>query len=91
MPSLRTIAEIGVVVVAFLALAIDFRDDQVAKQQAAPPPHVTDSLRAALLRCQLLGKAALDDTTCTAVWAENRKRFFGSQLGTNAQHSTVAK
>jgi conjugative transfer region protein TrbK len=91
MPSLRTIAEIGVAVVAFLALAVDIRDDHTTKPPPAPLPHVADTLRTELLRCQLLGKVALDDATCTAVWAENRKRFFGSQLGTSAQHSTVAK
>jgi conjugative transfer region protein TrbK len=91
MPSLRTIAEIGLAVVAFLALAVDIRDDHGTNLPAVPPPHAADTLRAELLRCQLLGKAALDDTNCTVVWAENRKRFFGSQLGTAAQHNTVAK
>lgn len=90
MPSLRTIAEIGAAVVAFLALAVDLRDDHAAKPPPAPP-HAADTLRAELLRCQGLGKAALDDAKCTSVWAENRRRFFGSQLGTAAQHSTVAK
>jgi conjugative transfer region protein TrbK len=91
MPSLRTIAEIGVAVVAFAALAVDLRDDHAINLPPAPPLHARGNLRVELLRCQLLGKAALDDAICTAVWVENRRRFFGSQLGTAAQHNTVAK
>jgi conjugative transfer region protein TrbK len=91
MPSLRTIAGIGVAVAAFLALAVDFRDDRNTKPPSAPPSHAGDTLRVELLRCQFLGKAALDDAKCTAAWAENRRRFFGSQLGTATRSGTATK
>lgn len=31
-----------------------------------------------LARCQTLGRKAEDDPHCLAVWAENRRRFFGT-------------
>jgi conjugative transfer region protein TrbK len=90
-PSLQTIGLISVAILTVLTLAVDFHDDHATKPPPAPLPHAADTLRAELLRCQLLGKAALDDATCTAAWAGNRRRFFGSQLGTTTQHNTVAK
>lgn len=91
MPSLQTVGQIGIAVLMVLALAVDLRDDHSIKPVPVPPPHAADTLRTELLRCQLLGKAALDDATCTAVWAENRRRFFGSHLGASAPHRVIAE
>lgn len=79
MASFRTIAETAVAILAILAMAADLHEDHPDKLPAAPARHAGSSLEAELHRCQLLGKAALDDTTCAAAWAENRRRFFGSQ------------
>ncbi|MGO4840307.1 putative entry exclusion protein TrbK-alt, partial [Rhizobiaceae sp. 2RAB30] len=35
--------------------------------------------RSALTRCRNLGMAAADDAACRKAWAENRRRFFGSE------------
>jgi conjugative transfer region protein TrbK len=42
----------------------------------ARPAASIDPLVAELARCQALGVAALDDASCKAAWAENRRRFF---------------
>lgn len=41
------------------------------------PSSVADPHAAELARCNAMGSAALDDAACRAVWAENRRRFFG--------------
>lgn len=84
-PSPRLIAEIGLVVAIVAITAVDLRDDHAGKPHVASPAGATNTLRAELLRCQRLGKAALDDEACTAVWAENRKRFFGAAIGTSVR------
>jgi len=89
MASFRTIAETAVAVLAIFAMAADLREDHPAKPSPAPVHHAVGSLDAELRRCQRLGKAALDDTACAAIWAENRRRFFGSQL--NASPGAFAK
>jgi hypothetical protein len=48
-------------------------------------------LRAELLRCQHLGQAALNDTACAAVWAENRRRFFGAQPEAKVRAGELSK
>lgn len=35
-------------------------------------------MQAALQRCQALGEAAVRDTACLDVWAENRRRFLSA-------------
>jgi conjugative transfer region protein TrbK len=66
-------------------LAIDLHEEGAIKRPVAQPTHFATDLQAELQHCQLLGKAALDDAACTKVWAENRRRFFGSKLGTTTQ------
>lgn len=39
-----------------------------------------DPHAAELARCNAIGSAALDDAACRAVWAENRRRFFGGAV-----------
>ena len=60
---------------AIVATALHFRDDRpTASSITAARP--ADPLAAELARCQALGMAAQNDATCTATWAENRRRFF---------------
>jgi conjugative transfer region protein TrbK len=79
--NIQTLGPIGVAVLTVLVMALDFREHDIAKPSAAAPPHALATLQAELQRCQLLGKAAADDTDCTKAWAENRRRFFGSEFG----------
>lgn len=39
---------------------------------------LTDPLARALARCTAVGPQDLDEGTCEAAWAENRRRFFGA-------------
>jgi conjugative transfer region protein TrbK len=84
-PRLQTLGLIGVAIVTVLTLALDFREYDTVKPSPAFPQHTAATLQAELQRCQLLGKAALDDAACTKAWAENRRRFFGSELGATAK------
>jgi conjugative transfer region protein TrbK len=40
-------------------------------------PLQDDALTRQLALCQSLGRKAENDESCTAAWAENRRRFFG--------------
>jgi hypothetical protein len=42
-------------------------------------------LRAQLRRCQAIGAAGANDETCLHAWAQNRSRFFMSNVAANAQ------
>jgi conjugative transfer region protein TrbK len=77
MRALRTLGGVGLVALVLVVTAVDLHDDHTPKPPLVPS-HATNNLRAELLRCQLLGKAALDDASCSAVWAENRRRFFST-------------
>ena len=83
--SFQTLAKVGVAILAVLVLAIDFHEEGTIKWPVAQSTHFATDLQAELQHCQLLGKAALDDAACTKVWAENRRRFFGSELGAAAK------
>jgi conjugative transfer region protein TrbK len=78
---IQMITTIGVAVLTVLVMALDFREHDIAKPSTAAPPHALVTLQAELQRCQLLGKAAAYDADCTKAWAENRRRFFGSEFG----------
>lgn len=90
-PSLQTIGLIGVAIVTVLSLALDFHVDDATKPLTMPQQRAASSLEAELQRCQLLGKAAVDNAACTKAWAENRRRFFGSQLGAKASSKSEAR
>ena len=89
--SFQTLAKVGVAILTVLVLAIDFHEVGGIKRPVAQPTHFATDLQAELQRCQLLGKAALDDVACTKVWAENRRRFFGSEIGAAAKANTLFK
>lgn len=55
-------------------------DDSARARPAAAGK--ADPLAAALVRCNDLGSAALDDAACKRAWAESRRRFLG---GSDAQ------
>jgi conjugative transfer region protein TrbK len=65
---------------AIVAAALHFRQQDLKPRDAAgiAASSSSDRLAAELTRCQALGMAAKDDPACTAAWAENRRRFFGS-------------
>jgi conjugative transfer region protein TrbK len=83
--SFQTLAKVGLAILTVLVLAIDFHEEGAIKRPVAQPTHFTTDLQAELQRCQLLGKATLDDAACAKVWAENRRRFFGSEFGVSAK------
>ena len=89
--SFQTIGVVGVAILTVLALALDFREHDAATPWAASRPNALSSLDVELQRCQVLGKGAVDDTTCTKVWAENRRRFFGKELGTPPKTNSSLK
>jgi conjugative transfer region protein TrbK len=65
------------VAVAIAAAAFHFRHyGAVTSTPLRTPPSNSDPLAPELARCQSIGMAAKDDQACTAVWAENRRRFF---------------
>jgi conjugative transfer region protein TrbK len=89
--SIRALATIGVAILTVLVMALDFREHDIAKPSTAPSQHAVTTLQTELQRCQLLGKAASDDAACTKAWAENRRRFFGSEFGAAAPSKSKAK
>jgi conjugative transfer region protein TrbK len=89
--SIRALATIGVAVLTVLVMALDFREHDTAKPSTAASQHAVTTLQTELQRCQLLGKAAADDADCTKAWAENRRRFFGSEVGVAAKANTPFK
>ncbi|MEM8758757.1 MAG: putative entry exclusion protein TrbK-alt [Pseudomonadota bacterium] len=44
---------------------------------SGPTADVPNPNPSALRRCRDLGRAALEDTSCLALWAETRRRFLG--------------
>lgn len=89
--SIQALATIGVAILTVLMMALDVREHDTAKPSAAPSQHAVTTLQTELQRCQLLGKAASDDAACTKAWAENRRRFFGSEVGVAAKANTPFK
>lgn len=72
---LRAVAVIALIAAA-LAAAVQF-DRESATERAADTPSTDDLLRVELERCRRITPEDLaTDTTCQAVWAENRRRFF---------------
>jgi conjugative transfer region protein TrbK len=62
---------------AIVATAISFhRDDAHRNAPASSPAIQSDPLARNLARCQAIGMAAQNDSSCEAAWAENRRRFF---------------
>ena len=62
---------------AIVATAISFhRDDPRQNAPASSPAIQSDPLARELARCQAIGMAAQNDSSCEAAWAENRRRFF---------------
>lgn len=78
-PRLRMIAEIGLFIVVVVACTVNFHEERPVRAAALSAPPQDDALKAELLRCQNLGKAARDDSACTAAWTENRRRFFAPE------------
>jgi conjugative transfer region protein TrbK len=74
------VAGFGLVAAAIIATAVHFKPEKAEPASAAPRSATSvDPLAAGLARCQALGIAALDDASCKAIWAENRRRFFTYQ------------
>ncbi|RMB01991.1 putative entry exclusion protein TrbK-alt [Eilatimonas milleporae] len=73
---LRAVAVIALIAAALTAAAqLDGRTPSEHSEDASP---TDDPLRAELERCRTITPEDLvTDTTCQAVWAENRRRFFG--------------
>ena len=62
---------------AIVATAISFhRDDGRRNAPVNSPAIQSDPLARELARCQAIGMAAQNDSSCEAAWAENRRRFF---------------
>jgi conjugative transfer region protein TrbK len=75
----RTLIVLGLVA-GVMALLLWFSARTTVNEDtgARPAPSATtDPLGAALVRCNDLGSAALDDAACKRAWAESRRRFLG--------------
>jgi conjugative transfer region protein TrbK len=84
------VAGFGLVAAAIIATAVHFNTEKAEPASAAPRSATTvDPLAADLARCQALGIAALDDASCKAIWAENRRRFFTYQPGDGETAATL--
>ena len=75
------VAAIGLAAVAITLGVIQMREPSPSPPgplaidaQVAP----VDPLREELRRCQAIGVEAASDRTCLRAWAENRRRFLGS-------------
>lgn len=72
---LRAVAVITLIAAALTA-SIQL-DRERATERTADTPSTDDLLRVELERCRRITPEDLaTDTTCQAVWAENRRRFF---------------
>ncbi|MGX8009053.1 putative entry exclusion protein TrbK-alt [Mesorhizobium sp. ORM8.1] len=68
------------VAVAVTATALEMtrkQESQPGTATAVPAPSGPDPLRENLRHCQGLGEAALRDSDCLRLWAEQRDRFLG--------------
>lgn len=61
------------VVVAIIELGREGEEARNARPTVSATP---DPAGAELQRCQALGEAAVRDSACLEVWAENRRRFL---------------
>jgi conjugative transfer region protein TrbK len=78
------------VTIATVMASVHFRDNDsgiVAAAKLGFPAHETNPLAGELARCRAIGMAALEDATCKAAWAENRRRFFSA--GSTADRTTA--
>jgi conjugative transfer region protein TrbK len=78
------------VTIAMIIASVDFRDNDsgiIAATKLGFPPHEADPLADELARCRAIGMAAIEDASCKAAWAENRRRFFAA--GSTADHATA--
>jgi conjugative transfer region protein TrbK len=77
LPAIARAVGFALVAIAMIAAALHFRTTtaRIAAQPPAPAAE-TDTLAAALKRCQVIAEQAKDDPVCEAAWAENRRRFF---------------
>jgi len=87
----KTIARIGAA--AFVGVVITMTALQM-RDAPAPPPETeiitldeesVDPLPGELRRCQAIGAAGANDAMCLRAWAENRSRFFMSNVPDDPQ------
>ncbi|QXX76113.1 hypothetical protein MHY1_02948 [Methylovirgula sp. HY1] len=74
---LRAALMIGVIGLYLVALAAINREDLPAHGPANNASPSDADIPTELRRCNALGPQDADDPHCRAVWAENRRRFFG--------------
>lgn len=80
----RTLFVLGLVaglIAVVVWLTVQTSPDEGARARPAASAKA-DPLAVALIRCNDLGSAALDDAGCKRAWAESRRRFLG---GSDAQ------
>ncbi|MBV9755952.1 MAG: putative entry exclusion protein TrbK-alt [Alphaproteobacteria bacterium] len=82
-------ASYAAVAAAIAATAFHVRHQHVGAPATSHPAFPSsDPLAAELAHCQAIGATAKDDPACQAVWAANRRRFFGdhpSKIATDGQ------
>jgi conjugative transfer region protein TrbK len=84
--TLARIAAVIVVAIAVTATALEMARKEGKPSGAAlqaPTIPAPDPLRTDLRRCQVLGEAALRDSDCLRLWAEQRERFLGTANSTS--------
>jgi len=72
----RALAMIALIATFIAALAVLNRHPAPIAPDLSSTPTLND-LTAELSRCNTLGPKDAEDARCNAVWAENRRRFFG--------------
>ena len=91
----KTMARLGAV--AFVAVVLTATALQMRDTPPPPTEIITfdeegiDPLAAELQRCQLLGAAGANDALCLRAWAENRSRFFMSNVQDDPQPANGAE
>lgn len=84
---LARLAAIVFVAIAITASLIEMsRKDEALPMVSAPVvPLSSDPMRADLRRCQQMGRTALDDEGCLAIWQQTRDRFLGREPRTGEE------
>ncbi|MEW6631698.1 MAG: putative entry exclusion protein TrbK-alt [Pseudomonadota bacterium] len=91
----KTLARLAAVIfiaaaVAATALEMTRRKDEPGEATSQRPTALAPSaLREGLRRCQSLGEAALLDSDCSRLWAQQRDRFLG--IGSPSPNADVER
>jgi len=69
----------GAIAISAAAVEMTRKGDKTGSAVLEAPVTSRSPLREGLRHCQVLGEAALRDSGCLRLWAEQRDRFLGSK------------